>query len=188
MVTPPAKVTVGPVAGAANVTLAPETGFPAESVTIATRGWANAVFTFVLWPLPLPTVIFAAWPIVFVSVKLAEVAEPEEATTVYDGPACVFAVIAPDVATPDAFVVAVLRPPANVALGPVWAGAVNVTTALGTTLPPASVTVTTRGLAKAVETDALCPLPLVTAIFAAGPGLFVNPKFAVAVPLDATTL
>src|SRR5581483_3468639 len=94
-------------------------------------------------------------------------------------PACPLAVMAAEVATPDAFVVAVLTPPAKVTLAPVGAGAVNVTVAFGTGLPPASVTVATSALANAVLTCALCPLPLVATIFAAAPTVLVSEKLAV---------
>jgi hypothetical protein len=57
-----------------------------------------------------------------------------------------------EVATPLAFVVAVLAPPANVPLGPVCAGAVNVTVTPETGLLPASFTVTCNGDANDVPT------------------------------------
>jgi hypothetical protein len=91
-----------------------------------------------------------------------------------------FAVNAGDVATPWAFVRAVSTPPANVPLAPV-PGAANVTVTPLTALPPASLTVATSGAANAVLTAALCDDPLVTAIDAGAPGLFVSEKFAVAV-------
>jgi len=59
-----------------------------------------------------------------------------------------------EVATPLALVVAVFTPPANVPLAPL-PGAVNVTTTPLTGLFPASVTLATRGAAKAVLTVAL---------------------------------
>lgn len=59
-----------------------------------------------------------------------------------------------EVATPRALVVAVFTPPANVPLAPL-AGAVKVTTTPLTGLLPASVTVTTKGAAKAVLMAAL---------------------------------
>ena len=39
---PPANVPLAPLAGAVNVTVAPDTGFPPASVTVATSGFANA--------------------------------------------------------------------------------------------------------------------------------------------------
>ncbi len=82
-----------------------------------------------------------------------------------------------DVATPLAFVVAVLTPPANIPLAPL-AGGVNVTTTPLTALPPLSFTVATKGAANAVLMAALWGVPLVAATLAAGPGLSVRGKFA----------
>jgi len=59
-------------------------------------------------------------------------------------------------ATPEASVVAVvLDKPTNVPLAPEPGGALNVTMAPATGLPPESSTVATNGLAKAVLTVAL---------------------------------
>jgi hypothetical protein len=90
-------------------------------------------------------------------------------------------------ATPDAFVattiVAVLLLKTPDAPDP---GAVNVTFTPGTGLFPASVTVATKGAPNAVLIAVLCPEPLVTTTFAAGPTLFVSEKFAgVATPATA---
>jgi len=71
-VPPPAKVPLAPLDGAVNVTIAPLTGFPPESLTVATNGFANAAFTCALWPLPLVAVIDAGGPTVLVAVKIAE--------------------------------------------------------------------------------------------------------------------
>ena len=68
----PAKVPLAPLAGAANVTLAPLTGFPPESLTAATNGAANAAFTCALWLPPLVAVMDAGGPTVLVAVKVAE--------------------------------------------------------------------------------------------------------------------
>jgi hypothetical protein len=100
-------------------------------------------------PEPLVTATFAAAPVKFVKAKFADVAPVALATTLYGPPAVAFAVNAADVATPLAFVVAVFTPPANVPLAPL-AGGVNVTMTPLTGLLPASVTVATRGAAKAV--------------------------------------
>src|SRR5437764_13860372 len=125
---------------------------------------------------------------VLVRAKLAVVAAPEDATTLYGPPELAFAVIVAEVAAPELFVTAVLTPPANVTLGPVCAGAVNVTVTFGTALPNESVTVATRALANAALIPALCPLPLVAVILAAAPGVLPMLKLAgVAVPVDATT-
>src|SRR5215472_15230330 len=82
------------------------------------------------------------------------------------------------VATPDAFVVAVLTPPANVPLAPL-VGAVNVTVTPLTGLLKESFTVAWSLTAKAVLTVALCGVPAVAVMLAAAPARFVNEKFAV---------
>jgi hypothetical protein len=93
-----------------------------------------------------------------------------------------------EVATPLALVVAVFTPPAKVPLAPL-AGGANVTTTPLTGLLPASVTVATKGAAKAVLIVALCPEPLVTATFVGVPDVFVREKFAEVAPVAlATTL
>jgi hypothetical protein len=147
--TPPANVPLAPLAGGVNVTTTPLTGLFPESVTVATRGAANAVLIVAFCPEPLVTATFAAAPVKFVKAKFADVAPVALATTLYGPPAVAFAVNAADVATPLAFVVAVFTPPANVPLAPL-AGGVNVTMTPLTGLLPASVTVATRGAAKAV--------------------------------------
>jgi hypothetical protein len=94
-----------------------------------------------------------------------------------------------DVATPEASVVAVLTPPANVPLAPL-AGAVNVTSTPLTRLLLASLTVTTSGAAKVVLTTALCGVPLVAVIADGGPATLFSEKLAgVATPAtDAVTV
>ena len=64
-------------------------------------------------------------------------------------------------------------------------GAVKVTVAPGTVFPPISVTVATRGFVNAVPMAALWPLPLVNAMFAGAPGVFVRLKVADALPAVA---
>src|SRR5258705_3294266 len=49
---PPLKVPVAPLAGAVNVTLAPATGWPPESVTFAARLVAKGVLTVALCGVP----------------------------------------------------------------------------------------------------------------------------------------
>src|SRR5579884_1364109 len=155
VVTLPANVTLAVLwAGAVKVTIAPEIGFPPASVTVATSGFANAVFTCALCELPLVTTTLAAGPDWFVREKAAVDAEPHDAMTLY-APAKLFAETVADVATPCAFVTAVFTPPAKVALAPVCAGAVNVTVAPETGLPDESVTITDSGLANAVEIAAV---------------------------------
>src|SRR6266849_1979122 len=126
-----------------------------------------------------------------VNEKLAEAAPVALATTLYGPPAVAFAVNVVDVATPLPFVggaVVVAVPFANVPLAPL-PGAVKGTTTPLTGLFPASVTVATNGAANAVLIATLCPEPLVTVTFAAGPAVFVNAKFAEVAPVAlATTL
>jgi hypothetical protein len=85
-----------------------------------------------------------------------------------------FAVNKVDVATPDAFVMAVLVP-ANVPLAPL-AGALNVTTIPAIGLPFASFAVATSG-ANAVLIGTLCGVPAV-AVMVANATMFVKEKFA----------
>ena len=66
---------------------------------------------------------------------------------------------------------------ANVPLAP-EVGAVNVTDTPETGLPWLSVTVATRGLVNAALAIALCPPPLVAAIVAGVPDMFVRVKVA----------
>jgi hypothetical protein len=116
---------------------------------------------------------------VFVKAKEAGADAPlTVAFTVYD-PAVALAVKAGEVATPEAFVftVAVVPPPAKVPLAP-EAGALNVTLAAETKLPPASFTVATSGLLKAVLIRALWPLPDVAVMVPGVPAVFVNAKEA----------
>jgi hypothetical protein len=186
---PPANVPLAPLVGGVNVTSTPLTGLFPASVTVATKGAPNAVLITALCPEPLVTATLAAGPTVFVNEKFAEVAPVALATTLYGPPAVLFAVKVAEVATPLAFVVAVFAPPANVPLAPL-PGAVNVTNTPLTGLFEASVTVATKGAAKAVLIVALCPDPLVTTTFAAAPALFVSEKFAgLATPAtDAVTV
>jgi len=90
------------------------------------------------------------------------------------------------VATPLAFVLAlaVFEPPVNVPLAPL-AGAVKVTDTLGTALPAASFTVACRAVANAALIVALCGVPAVAVIVAAGPGLLVSEKLTVVSPVAA---
>jgi hypothetical protein len=72
-----ANVQVAADAGAANVTDMPLTGFELLSTTVATKGFANCVFTSAPCPLPLVAVTVAGAPAVFVRLKLAGVVAPE---------------------------------------------------------------------------------------------------------------
>jgi len=189
VLTPPAKVPLAPLVGAANVTTTPFNGLLPESVTVATNGAANAVLIAALCPEPLVTTTLDAGPGVFVNEKFAEVAPVALATTLYGPPATLLEVNTAEVATPLAFVVAVFAPPAKVPLAPL-VGAVKVTTTPLTGLFPESVTVATSGAVKAVLITALWPEPLVTATLAGDADRFVSEKLAgVATPAtDAVTV
>ena len=131
-----------PVVVEANVTALPdappvaETAKVPEDTKATGPGFAPKLIVCVAWLL--------------VSAKLAVVAAPDEATTL-NPPALPLAVIAVEVATPETLVTAVFTPPAKVTLAPVWAGAVKVTLAPDTALPPLSVTLATSGLVKALK-------------------------------------
>jgi hypothetical protein len=138
---------------------------------------ANAVLIVVLCGVPAVAAMLAAGPALLVSEKFAAVATPVTfAVTVY-APAVAFAVNTAAVATPLAFVVAVVTPPANAPLAPL-PGAANVTTTPLTGLLPASFTVACKSVANAVLIVALCGVPAVAVILAAGPALLVSAKFA----------
>jgi hypothetical protein len=67
----PGKVRLAPLAGAVKLTLAPTTGLPAISVTVATNGLVNGVRICALCP-PLVTTMVFGGPTVLVSEKLVE--------------------------------------------------------------------------------------------------------------------
>src|SRR5215467_14935471 len=168
VVTPPAKVPLAPLPGAAKVTTAPLTGLLNESLTVTCSCVANAVLTVALCGVPAVAVMVEAEPTRLVSKKFAGEETPEtEAVTVKE-PAVVLAVMTAAVATPEAFVVAVVTPPANVPLAPL-PGAAKVTTAPITGLLNESLTVACNCVAKAVFTVALCGVPAVAVIVAGTP-------------------
>jgi hypothetical protein len=81
--TPPAKVPLAPLAGAANVTVTPLTGLLNESFITACSCVGNALLIEALCGVPAVAVMLAAAPVRFVSEKLAGVVTPEtEAVTV----------------------------------------------------------------------------------------------------------
>jgi hypothetical protein len=189
---PPANVPLGPVcAGAANVTITPETGLVPASFTVTCSCDAKAALTVALCGVPPEAVMLAGAPAVFVSEKLAGAATPATvAETTYGPPAMLLAAKTAEFAIPLAFVVAVFKPPANVPLGPVCGGAVNVTVTPATALLPASLTVTCSGNPKATLIGALCGVPPETTMLAGGTLLFVSAKLATAPTpgADAVTL
>jgi hypothetical protein len=179
-VVPLAKVPLAPDAGAVNVTATPLAGFEPLSNTVALSGDANEVLTALLCGVPPVAVIEAAGPAMLVRLKLAGVVTPATVAVTVSAPAVPFAVKGADVATPLAFVVAVLvfdAVSANVPLAPV-AGALNTTTAPLTGFWPLSTTVTTIGAANEVFTMTPCDAPLVAAIVAGAPVVFVRLKLA----------
>ena len=113
-------------------------------------------------------------PVMFVNVNVVEAPAPDAAATA-TAPAVALAVIRGAVATPVASVTAeaTFAAPAKATAAPVE-GAVNVTVAFGTGLPPASLTNALRGAAYAVAMVADCPLPETTVTVAGAPGVFVR--------------
>ncbi len=142
----PAKVPLGPLEGAINVTVTPLTGLPFESVTVADSAVANCVVTAALCGVPPVAAIVPSGAGVFVSEKLAVPATPLTEAAAMKLPMVPLAVSAGEVALPEASVtaVAVFVPPAKLPLAPL-AGAVNVTVTPLTGLPPASFTAATNG-------------------------------------------
>ena len=102
---------------------------------------------------------------ILVSEKVAGIATPVTDASTVKLPGVELAMNAGEVATPDAFViaVAVLPPPARVTLAPVE-GAVNETITPLSGLLPASLTVAASGLANALLTVALCWVQLASAL------------------------
>ena len=73
-----------PETGAVNVTAAPETGFPTESVTVTINGFENDLLIGPVCGLRLETAMCAAAPAVLVREKLAGAGIPNTlAVTVY---------------------------------------------------------------------------------------------------------
>jgi hypothetical protein len=72
----PLNVPLAPLAGAVNVTVAPLTGLPPASITVACSAVPNAVLTVALCGVPALAAILAATPALFARLKLAEVATP----------------------------------------------------------------------------------------------------------------
>jgi hypothetical protein len=164
------KVPLAELVGAVNVTCTPLTGFELLSRTVATSGAANAVLIGALCGVPLVATMLAGTPVggapaVFVRLKLAVLVIPEtEAITEY-APAVSLAVKIVAVAKPFASVVTVVvfvLVSVNVPLAPVGGAAKVTATPLAG--DPLTITVATRGSAKAPSTPWLCGVPLVAAI------------------------
>jgi hypothetical protein len=77
VLTPPAKLPEAPLDGVVKVTIAPLTGLPPESLTVATRGLLKAVLMVALCELPPLALIEAAAPAMLVSAKPAVVDTPD---------------------------------------------------------------------------------------------------------------
>jgi hypothetical protein len=162
---PPVKVPLAPLDGAVNVTLTSGTGLPFASLTVTFRAVRSGVLTIERCGVPAFTVTDAGTLASFVSEKIAGAPAPAtDAVTSYGPPAMLFAVKTADVATPLAFVVAVFTPFAKVPLGPVCAGAVNVTVPPASGCPPLSLTVAFKVAPNIVSIVALCGVPLVAVI------------------------
>lgn len=178
VVVPPAKVPLAPVPGAANVTTTPFTGLLPASFTIACSCVAKAAPIVALCPDPADTTMLDGVE-VFVKLKLADGVTPVTPAVTANAPVVVFAVKVGAVATPLAFVLAVtvVNPPVNVPPAPLE-GAVNVTVTFASRLPPASFTVAVSAVANAAPIAALWGVPVVAAMLAAGPAMFVRLKLA----------
>src|SRR5260370_803742 len=118
MITPPAKVPLAPLPGAATYATPPFPGLCRVLVRVASKGVANAVLIAALCREPLVTTTLAGAAARLVNEKFAEVAPVALATTVYGPPTVAFAVNVAEVATPLALLVAVFTPPAKVPLAP----------------------------------------------------------------------
>jgi len=72
----PPNVALGPLAGAAKVTLTPLSGLPPPSLTVACRAVAKAVFTAAFCGVPTEAIILAGTADKFVKLKLAGLVTP----------------------------------------------------------------------------------------------------------------
>ena len=182
------KTPEAPLAGAVKTTLVPTIGLNKLSVTVTASGVVKAVLTAALCGVvPLLAVMAPGAPAALVRIK-ETVAEPAEAFTLYV-PVLVLG-IKVAAATPDELVwsVTVFVPLVKVPDVPV-AGAVNTTVAPLIRLPPASVTVTVNGFAKAVPTTVVCGVvPAFAEMTAGGPTVLVKENEVERVPAMAVTL
>ena len=133
------SVALCPDDGALKATSTDGAGFPNVSATTTDNGAMNGVLIVAVCGLPELMTIEAAKPGLFVSEKLAVATPGTEAVMTYE-PALVFAVgTLPVVALPNTSLVTV-RGVLNVALGPLPAGAANVTETPATGFPAVSFT------------------------------------------------
>ena len=139
-----ANTPLAPDAGAAKVTVAPLTGLPYWSTTVATSGSPNAPLVSASCREPLVAAIAAGRPAVFVRLKATEPITPAALAVTLSAPTVPLAVNTDDIATPLELVISVSvfnEVVANVPLAPV-AGAVKVTNApLTGVLPMVTVAV-----------------------------------------------
>jgi hypothetical protein len=135
------------------------------------------------------SLIVKAGAAVFVNEKLAVADTPATLAVTEYAPAVLLALNVRAVATPDALVAVVYdaSPLAKVPLAPL-PGAVNVTEALATTLPPASFTSDCNKPVNAVPTIALWPDPPAAEMLAAVPADTVSAKVFDVTPLKAAVM
>ena len=134
----------------AKLTVAPDTGLPPASVTVTIRGSERAVLIAPDWLLPLVSAMVVAAPTVAVAVKVTglPLKPPDAAVTVY------VPALFPNVSTLEAcplllvVLVAVLNDCPVAPAGTEEIAKLIFTPEIG--LPPASVTITTSGLERAV--------------------------------------
>lgn len=151
----PPKVALAPEDGAVKVTVAPDTGFPKESFTVAARGVEKDALMVELCEVPPVAAIEKGLPALFVSGKLAGPLESGAVAEMLKAPAVLPAVKDVDIACPFVPVTAVVDAwLANVAVAP-EPGAAKVTVRAGTGLLNESSTVATSGLVYAVFTVVL---------------------------------
>jgi hypothetical protein len=161
-------VAPGGVVARANVTAVPETGLPAESVTVTIKGLARAALIPPDCPLPEVRLIVLAGAAVAVAVNVTGLpTRPAEvAVTVY------VPVLLPRVRTEVSCPLVFVIPFVVLRVCPVAPPGVdvtaNVTDAPLTGFPVESVTVTTKGLTRGALIPPDCPLPEVMVMILAG--------------------
>ena len=168
--TPPGKVPVGPLAGSANVTATPATGFVPLSVTFACNATGNAAPAAADWGVPAIAKTLAGGPAVLVNTNSAGVATPATVAVAEYDPTVPIARTSGDVATPNASVVAAATYPSdgNSARAP-DAGSWNVTETPGIGVRLASRTSATRRCANVEPNAADCGVPSCATMLAGAP-------------------
>lgn len=185
VVAEPPNVPLAVAPDAVNVTVTPETGLFPTSFTMAISGFAYAAPMVANCPPPLYALTLAAGPDVLVSEKLAEVVAPVALAVIVKAPAMRFAAKDGELAWPlDPVTAVTVVEPLKVALAP-GAGAVKVTVAPETALPPMSFTTTPSVLENVVLIGALSGVNPTAVTVDAAPALFVSEKVA-ALPTGET--